>query len=89
MVFVLGSLNVLLKLEMNFVVIKFVDKVLNQCRSKLIREKKRAVARLEKLASEFKNKKKALIELNISIEERRQQLLADQIDLKKIWTRCL
>ena len=68
---------------MNFVVIKFVDKVLNQCRSKLTREKKRAVARLEKLASEFKNKKKALIELNISIEERRQQLIADQMDLKK------
>jgi len=49
----------------------------------LIREKKRAAARLEKKASEFEDKKKALMELNISIEERRQQLVAVKMDLKK------
>jgi len=38
---------------------------------------------LEKKASEFEDKKKALMELNISIEERRQQLVAVKMDLKK------
>jgi hypothetical protein len=38
----------------------------------LIREKKRAAARLEKKASEFEDKKKAILEMNLAIEERRQ-----------------
>lgn len=49
----------------------------------LIREKKRAAARLEKKASEFEDKKKAILELNTAIEERRQQLIEEQRDLKK------
>lgn len=49
----------------------------------LIREKKRAAARLEKKASEFEDKKKALIELNKAIEERRQQLIEEEKNLKK------
>jgi len=49
----------------------------------LIREKKRAASRLEKKASEFDDKKKALQELNDAIEERRQQLIAEQKSLKK------
>lgn len=49
----------------------------------MIREKKRAAARLEKKAADFDDKKKALQELNDSIEERRQQLIAEQKSLKK------
>jgi hypothetical protein len=49
----------------------------------LIREKKRAAARLEKKASEFEDKKKAILELNEAIEERRQQLIEEQKNLKK------
>jgi hypothetical protein len=49
----------------------------------LIREKKRAAARLEKKASEFEDKKKAILELNQAIEERRQQLIEEQKNLKK------
>lgn len=49
----------------------------------LIREKKRAAARLEKKAGEFDSKKKALLELNEAIEERRQQLILEQMNLKK------
>ncbi len=49
----------------------------------LIREKRRAAARLEKKALEFDDKKKALLELNEAIEERRQQLIAEQKSLKK------
>jgi len=49
----------------------------------LIREKRRAAARLEKKAMEFDDKKKALLELNEAIEERRQQLIAEQKSLKK------
>lgn len=49
----------------------------------LIREKKRAAARLESKAAQFDDKKKALQELNEAIEERRQQLIAEQMALKK------
>lgn len=49
----------------------------------LIREKKRAAARLEAKAASFDEKKKALQELNDAIEERRQQLISDQKALKK------
>jgi len=49
----------------------------------MIREKKRAAARLEKKAADFDDKKKALLELNEAIEERRQQLIAEQKSLKK------
>jgi hypothetical protein len=44
----------------------------------MIREKKRAAARLEKKAAEFDDKKKAILELNEAIEERRQQLIKEQ-----------
>jgi hypothetical protein len=49
----------------------------------LIREKKRAAARLEKKASEFEDKKKALQELNEAIEERRQVMISEAKELKK------
>jgi peptidoglycan hydrolase CwlO-like protein len=49
----------------------------------MIREKKRSASRLEKKASEFEDKKKALQVLNEDIEERRQQLISDQMELKK------
>ena len=50
----------------------------------LIREKKRAAARLESKAAAFEDKKKALQELNEAIEERRQQLIQEQKEnLKK------
>ena len=48
-----------------------------------IREKRRAAARLETKAAEFEDKKKAIIALNEAIEERRQQLIQEQKDLKK------
>jgi Thylakoid formation protein len=48
-----------------------------------IREKKRSASRLEKKAAEFDDKKKALQLLNEDIEERRQQLISDQKELKK------
>ena len=49
----------------------------------LIREKKRAAARLEKKASEFDTKKQAIFELNQAIDERRVQLIEEQKNLKK------
>lgn len=49
----------------------------------LIREKKRAAERLEMKANQFEDKKKALQELNEAIEERRQQLITEQKQLKK------
>jgi hypothetical protein len=49
----------------------------------MIREKKRAAARLESKAAAFEDKKKALQELNEAIEERRQQLIEEQKELKK------
>ena len=49
----------------------------------LIREKKRAAARLEKKAGEFGTKKQAIMELNEAIEERRAQLIEEQKDMKK------
>ena len=49
----------------------------------LIREKKRAAARLEKKASEFDTKKQAIFELNQAIDERRAQLIEEQKNLKK------
>jgi Thylakoid formation protein len=49
----------------------------------MIREKKRSASRLEKKAAEFEDKKKALQLLNEDIEERRQQLISDQMILKK------
>ena len=49
----------------------------------MIREKKRAAARLEKKALDFDDKKKALLELNDAIEERRRQLINEQKSLKK------
>jgi hypothetical protein len=49
----------------------------------LIREKKRAAARLEKKAADFADKKKALLELNEAIEERRRILIDEQKALKK------
>eukprot|EP01039_Chlorochromonas_danica_P005234 gene5235-5767_t len=49
----------------------------------LIREKRRAAERLEKKAAAFEDKKKALLELNLVIEERRQQLISEQMELKK------
>ena len=48
-----------------------------------IREKKRAATRLEKKAADFADKKKALLDLNESIEERRQQLIKESMGLKK------
>merc|ERR1719420_1724551 len=44
----------------------------------LIREKKRAAARLEKKAEAFETKKQAIMELNEAIEERRAQLIEEQ-----------
>ena len=49
----------------------------------LIREKKRAAARLEAKAASFDDKKKALQELNEAIEERREQLIKETRELKK------
>merc|ERR1711918_10022 len=49
----------------------------------LIREKKRAAERLESKANAFEDKKKALQELNDAIEERREQLIAEQKAIKK------
>jgi hypothetical protein len=49
----------------------------------LIREKKRAAARLEKKAADFDDKKQALMELNEAIEERRQIIINEQRELKK------
>ena len=49
----------------------------------LIREKKRAAARLEKKALDFDDKKKALMELNLAVEERRRQLIEEQKGFKK------
>lgn len=49
----------------------------------LIREKKRAAARLEKKAADFADKKKALLELNEAIEERRRIVIDEQKALKK------
>lgn len=49
----------------------------------LIREKKRAAARLEKKAADFDDKKQALMELNEAIEERRQIVINEQKELKK------
>ena len=49
----------------------------------LIREKKRAAARVEKNASKFEDKKKTILELNQAIEERRQQRIEEQKNLKK------
>merc|ERR1712146_564292 len=49
----------------------------------LIREKKRAAARLEKKAADFGDKKKALMELNEAIEERRRIIIDEQKALKK------
>lgn len=48
-----------------------------------IREKKRAAIRLETKAAAFEDKKQALNELNEFIEERRQELIAEQKALKK------
>ena len=49
----------------------------------MIREKKRAAARLEAKAAGFEDKKLALQQLNYDIEERRQQLIEEQKVLKK------
>lgn len=49
----------------------------------MIREKKRAAARLEKKAADFEDKKKALMELNQAIDERRSFLISEQKMLKK------
>jgi len=49
----------------------------------LIREKKRAAARLESKAAAFEGKKKALQELNEAIDERRAQLIEEQMAVKK------
>mmetsp|Transcript_10720 Transcript_10720/g.17488 ORF Transcript_10720/g.17488 Transcript_10720/m.17488 type:complete len:372 (-) Transcript_10720:134-1249(-) len=49
----------------------------------LIREKKRAAARLESKALAFDDKKKALQELNEAIDERRAQLIQEQKEIKK------
>lgn len=49
----------------------------------LIREKKRAAERLETKAASFEGKKKALMELNLLIEERRQQLIAEAKEIKQ------
>jgi len=49
----------------------------------MIREKKRAAARLEAKAAGFDDKKQALLQLNLDIEERRQQLIEEQKALKK------
>jgi hypothetical protein len=49
----------------------------------MIREKKRAAARLESKAVAFDDKKKALQELNEMIEERRAQLIQEARDLKR------
>ena len=49
----------------------------------MIREKRRAAARLEKQAEEFEDKKKSIAELNEAIAERRAQLIEEQKVLKK------
>jgi hypothetical protein len=49
----------------------------------MIREKRRAAARLERQAAEFEDKKKSLMELNEAIAERRAQLIEEQKMLKK------
>jgi hypothetical protein len=49
----------------------------------LIREKKRAAARLEKKAAEFEDKKKALMELNAALLERREMIIEEDMKLKK------
>jgi hypothetical protein len=49
----------------------------------MIREKKRAAARLESKAAAFDDKKKALQELNEMIAERRAQLIQEARELKK------
>lgn len=49
----------------------------------MIREKKRAAERLEKKAADFEGKKAAIAELNRDIEERRQQLIEEQKELKQ------
>lgn len=49
----------------------------------LIREKRRAAARLEKKASEFEDKKEAILKLNEAIAERREQLINEQKELKQ------
>jgi hypothetical protein len=49
----------------------------------MIREKKRAAARLEKKAAAFSDKQKALEELNDAIEERRKFLIEEKMRLKK------
>lgn len=49
----------------------------------MIREKKRAAARLESKAAAFEDKKKALQELNEAIEERRQMLIEEEKALAK------
>lgn len=49
----------------------------------MIREKRRAAAKLEEKAAKFDDKKKALMDLNAAIEERRAQLIEDEKALKK------
>lgn len=49
----------------------------------MIREKKRAAARLESKATGFEDKRRALQELNEMIEERREQLIQEAKELKK------
>lgn len=49
----------------------------------MIREKKRAAARLESKAAAFEDKKKALQELNEAIEERRQMMIEEEKELAK------
>ena len=49
----------------------------------MIREKRRAAARLEKQAAEFEDKKKSINELNEAIAERRAQLIEETKVLKK------
>lgn len=49
----------------------------------MIREKRRAAARLEKQAAEFEEKKKNLQELNNDIADRRAQMIEEQKRLKK------
>ena len=49
----------------------------------LIREKRRSAAKLERKAEAFEDKKTALMELNEAIEERRQILIREAMELKK------
>eukprot|EP01031_Cornospumella_fuschlensis_P040533 gene40533-49408_t len=49
----------------------------------LIREKRRAAERLEAKAAAFEDKKRALMELNEVIEQRRQQLIVEAMKVKK------